>query len=105
MLLQVQRVSTVILHTRMRKEKVIEKMKNAIHVQVQVQVQTRNRSNVVNSMGKLRAPDNVNALKQQSNNTQCAVTHSGLLSKKTHLSDTILLVVSLFLLRSNNSMM
>ena len=29
------------------------------------------------------ALDNVNALKQQSNNTQCAVTHSGLLSKKT----------------------
>ena len=30
------------------------------------------------------APDNVNTSKQQSNSTQCAVTHSGLLSKKTH---------------------
>ena len=30
------------------------------------------------------APDNVNMLKQQSNNTQCTGTHSGLLSKKTH---------------------
>ena len=30
------------------------------------------------------ALDNVNTLKQQSNNTQCAVMHSGLWSKKTH---------------------
>ena len=46
--------------------------------------------------------DNVNMSKQQSNNTQYAVTHSRLLSKKTHLSDTILPVISLFSLRSNN---
>ena len=30
------------------------------------------------------ALDNINMLKQQSNNTQCAAMHSGLLSKKTH---------------------
>ena len=29
------------------------------------------------------APDNINTSKQQSNNTQCAVMHSGLWSKKT----------------------
>ena len=28
--------------------------------------------------------DNINMSKQQSNKTQCAVTHSGLLSKKTY---------------------
>ena len=40
MLLQVQRVSTVLLHTKMRSEKVIEKFKTAIQVQVWVWVQT-----------------------------------------------------------------
>ena len=34
-LLQVQRVSTVILHTEMRRENVIENSKNAIQMQVQ----------------------------------------------------------------------
>ena len=63
------------------------------------------RSNVANLTGKLGAPDTINALKQQSNNTQGAATHSGLLSKKTQKSDTILPVISLFLLRSNNSLM
>ena len=62
-------------------------------------------SNVANSTGKLGAPDTTSTLKQQSNNTQGAETHSRLLSKKTHKSDTILPVISLFLLRSNNSMM
>ena len=47
--LQVQRVSTGKLCTKMQWEKAIEKIKST-----QVQVQTRNRSNVVNSMGKLR---------------------------------------------------
>ena len=42
--------------------------------------------------------------KQQSNNTQCAAMHSRLWSKKTHKSDMILPVISLYLLRSNNSM-
>ena len=84
MLLQVQRVSTVILRTKTRWEKAIEKLKNVIQVQVQVQVRTKKRSNMVNSMGKLGALDTVNASKQQSNNTQGAVTHSRFLSKKTH---------------------
>ena len=33
---------------------------------------------------KFDALGNVNTSKQQSNNTQCASMHSGLLSKKTH---------------------
>ena len=41
MLLQVQRVSTVILHTKMRWEKVIEIFLNVIQVQVQVRVWTQ----------------------------------------------------------------
>ena len=68
----------------MRWEKVIEKIKNVIQVWVRVQVQTQKRSNAVNSTGKLGALDTVNASKQQSNNTQGTVMHSGLLSKKTH---------------------
>ena len=84
MLLQVQRVSTVILHTEMQWENAIEKSKNAIQmwVRVQVQVQAQNRSSAVNSMGTLGAPDTENMSKQQSNDTQGAVTHSGLLSKR-----------------------
>ena len=56
-------------------------------------------------MGKLGAPDTENVSKQQSNDTKGAVMHSRLMSKKTRESDTILLVISLFSLRSNNSMM
>ena len=81
-LLQVQGVSRVILCTKMQWEKVIERNKNAIQVRVWVQVRTQKSSNAVNSTGNLRAPDNVNMSKQQSNNTQGAVMHSGLLSKK-----------------------
>ena len=40
MLLQVQRVSTVISHTEMRWENAIENSKNAIQVRVRVQVRT-----------------------------------------------------------------
>ena len=82
-LLQVRRVSTVILHTEMRWKNAIEKFKNVIQVQVWVQVQTRKRSNAVNSMDKLGAPDTKNTSKQQSNNTQGAAMNSRLLSKKT----------------------
>ena len=83
----------------------IEKSKNAIQVQVQVWVWVQNRSSTVNSTGKLGAPDTENMSKQQSKNTQGAAMHSRLLSKKTHLSDMISPVVSLFLLRSKNSTM
>ena len=51
------------------------------------------------------ALDNVNTSKHQSHNTQCSVMHSGLWSKKTCPSDMILPVISLYSLRSNNSMM
>ena len=61
----------------------IEKFKNAIEVQVRVWVWTLKR-NVANLTGKLGAPDTETTLKQQSNNTQGAAMHSGLLSKKTH---------------------
>ena len=86
MLLQVQRVSTVIVWTETQWENAIEKFKNVIQVWVRVRVRvwTQKRRNAVNSMGKLGAPDTENLLKQQSNNTQGAVTHSRLLSKKTH---------------------
>ena len=84
MLLQVQRVSTVISRTEMRRENMIENSKNPIQVRIQVQVQTQKRSNVANSTGKLGALDTENASKWQSNNTQCTATHSRLLSKKTH---------------------
>ena len=84
MLLQFRRVSTVILDTETRWENAIEKSKNAIQMRVQVRVRAQKRSNAVNSMGKLGAPDTKNALKWQSNDTQGAVMHSGLLSKKTH---------------------
>ena len=50
---------------------------------VWVWVRAQKISSVVNSMGKLGAPDTENASKQQSNDTQGAATHSGLLSKKT----------------------
>ena len=83
-LLQVQRVSTVISCTKMRRENTIENSKNAIQMWVQVRAQARKRSNAANSMGKLGAPDTENASKWQSNETQGAVTHSRLLSKKTH---------------------
>ena len=73
-------------------------------IQVWVWVRTQKRSNVANSMGKLGALDTKNTWKQQSNDTQGAVMQNGLLSKKTRESDTILPVISLFLLRSNNSM-
>ena len=82
-LLQVRRVSTVILHTETRWENAIEKSKNAIQMRVQVQVRAQNLSSVVNSTGKLGAPDTENTSKQQSNDAQCAATHSGLWSKKT----------------------
>ena len=44
MLLQVRRVSTVILHTEMRWKNAIEKFKNVIQVQVRVQVQTQKKA-------------------------------------------------------------
>ena len=52
-------------------------------MRVQVWVQARKSSSVANSTGKLGGPDTENASKQQSNDTQGAATHSGLLSKKT----------------------
>ena len=67
----------------MRWETVIEKFKNAIEVWVRVQVRTQKQSNTANSTGKPGAPDTENMSKQQSNNTQGAVMHSRLLSKKT----------------------
>ena len=66
----------------MQSENAIEKIENAI--QMWVQVQARKNSSMVNSMGKLGALDTKNASKQQSNDTQGAAMHSGLLSKKTH---------------------
>ena len=48
-----------------------------------VRARARKISSAVNSTGKLGAPDTENALKQQSNDTQGAAMHSGLLSKKT----------------------
>ena len=62
----------------------IENSKNVIQVWVWVWVWTRKRSNVANSTGKLGALDTKNVSKQQSNDTQGAAMHSGLLSKKTH---------------------
>ena len=50
---------------------------------VWVQVRARTKSSMAISMGELGALDTENALKQQSNDTQGAVTHSGLWSKKT----------------------
>ena len=44
MLLQVQRDSTVILHTEMQWENMIENSKNAIQVWVQVWVRTRKKA-------------------------------------------------------------
>ena len=82
-LLQVGRVSTVILHTKMRWEKVSEKFQNAIQVWVRVWVWAQKRSNTVNATGKLCALDSVYTSKQQSNNTQGTVMHIGLFSKKT----------------------
>ena len=61
----------------------MEKLKNAIQVWVWVWVWTRKRSNVASLTGKLGALDTKNTSKQQSNNTQGAAMHSGLLSKKT----------------------
>ena len=81
MLLQVQRVSTVISHTGMRWENAIEKLK----MRFKCGFRFRFRLEIgVASMGKLGAPDTENALKQQSNDTQGTAMHSGLLSKKTH---------------------
>ena len=68
----------------MRWENAMEKSKNMIQMQVRVWVQARKYSSMVNSMGKVGAPDTENASKLQSNNTQGAVTHSGLLRKNTH---------------------
>ena len=61
-----------------------KKTKNLIQVQFWVWVRTKKRSNMANLTGKLGAPDTENVSKQQSNNTQDTVTHSGLWSKKTH---------------------
>ena len=52
-------------------------------IQMQVRARARKISSVANSTGELGALDTENASKQQSNNTQGAATHSGLLSKKT----------------------
>ena len=53
-------------------------------MQVMVRIRARKSISMVNSTGKLGAPDTENMLKQQSNDTQGAATHSGLLSKKAH---------------------
>ena len=74
-------MSTVISRTETRWENAIEKIENAI--QMRVQVRARKNSSVVNSTGKLGAPDTENVSKQQSNDTQGAAMHSGLLSKNT----------------------
>ena len=79
MLLQVQSVSTVISCTETRWENAIEKSKMRFKCGFGIE----KNSSVVNSVGKLGAPDTENASKQQSNDTQGTVTHSGLLSKKT----------------------
>ena len=76
MLLQVQRVSTVILCTETQWENTIEKSKNAI--QIQVQVRARKNSCVAYSTGKFGALDTENMSKQQSNDTQGAATHGRL---------------------------
>ena len=73
-LLQVRRVSTVILCTEMRWENAIEKIENAI--QMWVQVQARKSSSTAKSMGKLGDPVTENVSKQQSNDTQGAAMHS-----------------------------
>ena len=65
MLLQVQRVSTVILHTETRWENAIKKIENAIQMRVRVQVRARKFSSMANSTGELGAPDTENASKQQ----------------------------------------
>ena len=54
------------------------KIENAIQMRVRVQVCARKISSVANSMGELGALDIENTLKQQSNDTQCAATHSRL---------------------------
>ena len=74
-------MSTVISRTETRWENAIEKIENAI--QMRVQVRARKNSSVVNSTGKLGAPDTENVSKQQSNDTQGAAMHSRLLSKNT----------------------
>ena len=66
----------------MRWENVIEKSGNVIQVWVQVWVRARNRSSAAKSMGKLGALDSENTSKQQSNDTQGAAMHLGLLSKQ-----------------------
>ena len=53
-------------------------------MRVRVWVRAQNLSSVANSMGELGAPDTENASNQQSYDTQCAATHSGLWSRKTH---------------------
>ena len=78
-------VGTVISCTEIRRENAIENSKNAIQMQVRVQVWAQNKSNAVNSMGKLGALDTKNVSKWQSNDTQGATMHSGLLSKKDSL--------------------
>ena len=83
MLLQVRRGSTVISHTETRWKNAIKKIENAIKMRVRVQARARKLSSVVNSTGKLGAPDTENASKQQSNNTQCTAMHSRLWSENT----------------------
>ena len=63
-------------------ENAIAKIQKAI--QMRFRVQARKLSSVANSMGGLGAPATENVSKQQSNDTQGVVTHSGLWSKKTH---------------------
>ena len=81
--MQVQKASTVISRTETQWENAIEQSKNVIQMRVWVEVRAQKISSVVNSMGKLGAPDTENASKQQSNDTQGTATHSRLLSKKT----------------------
>ena len=81
-LLQVRRASTVILCTEMQWENAIEKIKNEIQMQVRVWVRAQKSSSMVNSFGKLGAPDTENESKQQSNNTQGTAMHSSYGAKR-----------------------
>ena len=80
MLLQVRRVSTVILHTEMRLENAIENRKGNSNAGSGL---GSKRSSAANSMGNLGAQETENVSKQQSNDTQGAATHSRLGSKKS----------------------
>ena len=79
--MQVRRVSTVISHTKMQWEKAIEKIEKC-----DSSVGSGSGSDLKKKQhGKLdRKTQSSGHRKQQSNNTQGAAMHSGLLSKQTH---------------------